>query len=182
MWRNLKAEVAKQEERFNRFAVSHITTKVLMLYRSPDCHDEVWRYRRTEDTLIFLEARLREWGRKWERVRERTEGDFRREGGTTKVRERQREEEAWRSRRQWNLLSSFSQRLTIGCFTFTHILHIHKHLHACWGKRLFKLCAETWNWSCMLQSILISSLCQRLDRLSLSAVKHKARDEVRTGS
>lgn len=70
-----------------------------------------------------------------ERAREGTQGGFKE--GTTKVRERRREEEAW----TWNPLSSFGHPLTIWCFAFTHIcsymnthaLCVHTQ-NACWGK------------------------------------------------
>lgn len=150
---------------------------MLILYRRHDSDDEVWCYRRTGEALTLVEASPRGRGRKWESARgngERLEQGFKQ--GNNDGYEATRKE-AWRWTR-WPL--------TTLAHTWTH-----KHLwaHSKWevgGGRWgvgfaealhLKLWDKTWNCSCMLQSILLSSLCQRLDCVTLS--QWNTRQEMR---
>lgn len=158
------------------YHTSHVTTKVLILYRRHDSDDKVWCYRRTEETLTLLEAspgEPRVEMREHKRERREIQRGFKKE--TTKVKERRQEEKVWRWIRQWHPLRSFGHLQTIWCYTSADVLQIRTCLRA--NSKcllgggvglLLKLWDETWNCSCMLQSIPLSSLCQRLDCLSLS--------------
>lgn len=142
------------------------TAKVLILYRRHDSDVEVWCYRTTGEMLTLLEASPRDRGRKWESVwgnGERLKQGFK--WGTMKVRE---------ATRRGSVKVTVAEKSTVvsAVHTCTYMNKQHLPSHSKWGGVAealhLKLWAKTWNCSCMLQSILLSSLCQRLDCVPLS--------------
>lgn len=95
-----------------------------------------------------------------------------REGTERDVRKR----EQWRSERRGSPKVNNTKKSAWFLLVIPNLLGFCTHIKTCtssqdtfWEGWLFKQWAGSWNCSCMLKSILIPSLCQRLDRLSLSA-------------